>query len=142
MAIKIDEEMRGRIARAIDDGKTLTAAYVDDRDLPHISFFGSTHVHSEDELSLWVRNPQGSLLRVIEERPNMAFIYGDISSTVYYMFEGRGRVVSDEVERDRVYDEMHAIERQFDPDKGGVAVVVELDKVVSLSKAGRVEMTR
>ena len=142
MTIKIDEEMSGRIDRAIDDGKTLTAAYVDERDLPHISFYGSTHVHSEGELALWVRNPQGSLLKVIEARPNMAFIYGDISSTVYYMLEGRGRVVSDEVERDRVYEEMHAIERQFDPAKGGVAIVVELDKVVSLSKAGRVEMTR
>jgi hypothetical protein len=44
-------------------------------------------------------------------------------------------VTTDEAERNRVYDEMHPIERQFDADKNGVAVVIDLQKVTSLSAA-------
>ena len=44
-------------------------------------------------------------------------------------------MTNDEIERNRIYDEMHPIERQFDAEKNGVAVVVDLDKVTVLSAA-------
>jgi general stress protein 26 len=140
--IEIDADMHARIDRAIDDGKTIAASYVDPRGLPHISFYGSTHVHGKDQLALWASDPKGALVTTLADRPHMALIYGDIGSRVYYMFEGQARIVTDSAERDRVYDEMHAIERQFDADRGGVAIVVELDKVTSLSKAGKIVQTR
>ena len=141
--IELDEEIRRRLAHAIDDQKTLTAAYVDVDGKPHISFYGSTHVHESDQLAIWVRNPDGALLRTLPERPDIAFIYGDISSRVYYTFAGRGRVADTAEARDRVYDEMHAIERKFDPDKKGVAVLIDLDKVTILSAAaGKQEFVR
>ena len=133
--IELDEDVRRRLANAIDDGKTLTAAYVDTEGKPHISFYGSTHVHSADQLAIWVRNPEGALLQTLPDRPDIAFIYGDIASRVYYTFAGRGRVADTAEARDRVYDEMHAIERKFDPDKKGVAVLIDLDKLTCLSAA-------
>ncbi|MCZ6620079.1 MAG: hypothetical protein O7E57_18325 [Gammaproteobacteria bacterium] len=141
--IELDTEVRRRLAHAIDDEKTLTAAYVDVEGKPHISFYGSTHVHERDQLAIWVRNPKGALLQTLPERPDIVFIYGDISSQVYYTFAGRGRVAGTDLERDRVYHEMHAIERKFDPDKKGVAVLVDLDKVTILSAAaGKQEFDR
>ncbi len=141
--IELDDEVRQRLARAIDDEKTLTAAYVDVEGKPHISFYGSTHVHGPDQLAIWVRNPEGALLQTLPERPDIAFIYGDISSRVYYTFAGRGRIADTAEVRDRVYDEMHAIERQFDPDKTGVAVLIDLDKFTVLSAAtGKREFER
>ncbi|MDH3643149.1 MAG: pyridoxamine 5'-phosphate oxidase family protein [Gammaproteobacteria bacterium] len=133
--IELDEDIKRRLESAIEDQKVLAAAYVDVHGKPHISFYGSTHVHSTDQLAMWARNPEGELIRTLPERPDIAFIYGDVGSRVYYTFEGRGRVTTDEAERNRIYDEMHPIERQFDADKNGIAVVVDLDKVTSLSAA-------
>ena len=49
--IDLDDDVRLRLAHAIDKQKTLTVAYVDKEGKPHISFYGSTHVHSADQLA-------------------------------------------------------------------------------------------
>jgi len=138
--IELDDEVKKRLAEAIDSGNVLTAAYVDPTGKPHISFYGSTHVHGPDSLALWVRKPESELLKTLPERPNMAFIYGDVANRVYYTFEGRGRVAEDV--RQRVYDEMHPIERRFDAEAKGIPVVVELDRFTMLSAAGKVVQER
>ncbi|MDA1073326.1 MAG: hypothetical protein O3A63_01015 [Proteobacteria bacterium] len=135
--IKISDEIREDVAQALNTGKSLSAAYVDANGKPHISFYGSTHVHSADELAIWVRNPDGPLLRTLSDHPEMAFIYGDISRTVYYTFEGVGRLATDAATRDRVFAEMHPIERKFDADKKGVAVIIKLTTLTTLSKKGK-----
>ncbi len=141
--IELDDEIKRRLEKAIEEHKVLAAAYVTVQGKPHISFYGSTHVHSANQLALWVRNPEGELIKTLAERPDIAFIYGDVGSRVYYTFEGRGRVATDEVERDRIYAEMHPIERQFDAEKNGVAVVVDIHKVTALSAtAGKQVMER
>jgi hypothetical protein len=137
--IEITDEIREDLVQALDNGKTLTAAYVDTNGKPHISFYGSTHVHSSDELAIWVRNPEGALLTTLPDRPDLAFIYGDISRRVYYSFEGTGRVATDEATRTRVYDEMHKIERMFDDEMKGVAVIIKLNRMTVLTKAGKQE---
>jgi general stress protein 26 len=138
--IELDDEVRTRLAGAIESGNVLTAAYVDTAGKPHISFYGSTHVHSADSLAIWVRSPDSELLKTIAQRQHIAFIYGDVSNRVYYSFEGRARI-AEEV-RDRVYAEMHPIERQFDPEAGGVPVVVDLDRFTMLSAAGKAVQER
>jgi hypothetical protein len=141
--IELDEELRGRLLRAIDDRIPISAAYVDSRGRPHISFYGSTHPYGPDQLALWVRNPQGELPRSLAERPHMAFIYGSIADKVYITLEGRGRVVEDPTQRDQVFSGMHPIEQQFDAERKGVAVIVDLDVVTVLSAAaGRRVMHR
>lgn len=133
--IELDDEVNVRLAGAIDSGNVLTAAYVDPDGKPHISFYGSTHVHGVDSLAIWVRSPNSTLLKTLPTRPHIAFIYGDVAERVYYTFEGQGRVAEDA--RERVYQEMHPIERQFDPDAKGVPVIVDLDCFTMLSKAGK-----
>lgn len=140
--IQLDDEVRRRLDAAINDAKTLTAAYVDPDGKPHISFYGSTHVHADDQLAIWVRNPENTLMRTIPTRPHIAFIYGDISSRFYATFEGRARVLDDEADRNRVYAEMHPIERKFDPEKKGVAVAIDLDRVTILTSDGKRVMER
>lgn len=138
--IELDDEVKARLAGAIEAGNVLTAAYVDHEGKPHISFYGSTHVHGGDKLALWVRSPDSQLLKTLPSRPHIAFIYGDVSNRVYYTFEGQARVAEDV--RQRVYEEMHPIERQFDPEAKGVPVVVDLDRFTQLSKAGKVVQER
>jgi Pyridoxamine 5'-phosphate oxidase len=140
--IDIPEDIRSRIDGALNTLKTLTAAYVDEHGKPHISFYGSTHFHAPQTLAIWVRNPDGPLLRTLPKHPGMAFIYGDIADRVYCTLEGQARVVVDASERQRIYDTMHPIERQFDADMKGVAVAIDLERVTLLSKAGKVVQTR
>ena len=124
--ISISQDLHQRLDSALNDGKTLTAAYVDTRGKPHISFYGSTHVHEPDKLAIWVRNPESDLIQAIPIRPDIAFIYGDIGDRFYAKFEGTARIETNHEIRQRVYDEMHPVERQFDPDMSGIAVVIDL----------------
>ena len=138
--IELGDEVKERLAAAIDSGNVPTAAYVELDGRPHISFYGSTHVHSPDQLAIWVRSPESKLLQTLPEKPHIAFIYGSVAERVYYTFEGQGRVSDDA--RQQVYDEMHPIEQKFDPDMNGVAVLIDLDRFTSLSVAGKVVQER
>ena len=138
--IELSEEVVERVATAIDSGNVMTAAYVDEAGRPHISFYGSTHVAGSDQLALWVRSAESALLKTLVDRPHIAFIYGDVSNRVYYTFEGQARV--SEAARETVYQSMHPIERQFDPEQKGVAVLVDLDRFTSLSAAGKLVQER
>ncbi len=140
--ISISDDLRNRINGALNSLKTLTAAYVDEHGKPHISFYGSAHFHSADSLAIWARNPDSALLRTLSTRPEMAFIYGDIADRVYCTLEGRAHVVTDTAQRQRIYDEMHPIERQFDSKMAGTGIVVDLLTVTTLTKAGKEVQTR
>ena len=133
--IKLDESIRDRVRRAIDDLVPITVSYIETTGKPHIAFYGSTHVHGDAQLALWVRNPQGALPRTIAAHPNVACIYGNIKERVYITFVGRARIAADPAERDRVYSEMHPIEQKFDAERKGVAIVIDLDRVTILSAA-------
>ncbi len=102
--ISISQDLHQRLDSALNDGKTLTAAYVDTRGKPHISFYGSTHVHEPDKLAIWVRNPESDLIHAIPNRPDIAFIYGDIGDRFYAKFEGTARIETNQEIRQRVYD--------------------------------------
>ncbi|MBM4202719.1 MAG: hypothetical protein FJ194_01020 [Gammaproteobacteria bacterium] len=107
-----------------------------------ISLYGSTHFHNPDTLVIWVRNPDSPLLRTLPTRPYMAFIDGDIQERVYCTLEGKGRVITAGDERQRVYDQMHPIERQFDGAMKGTAIAIDLERVTILTKAGKNVLVR
>ena len=69
------DEMRTRLATALVDGNPVIAATVDESGQPKLSFFGSTHVHSPDQLALWVRNPEAGTLSRLAANPRMSFLY-------------------------------------------------------------------
>ena len=133
--IQLDDTIRSRIARAIDDLVPVTVAYIESSGKPHIAFYGSTHVHGDAQLAIWVRNANGALPRTLPDHPDVALIYGNIKDRVYITFEGQARITADPAERDRVFQEMHPIEQRFDAERKGVAVVVDLRRVTILSAA-------
>ena len=133
--ITLDDDIRTRITKAIDDLIPVTVSYIDTRGKPHIAFYGSTHVYSQHQLAIWVRNPQGELPQTIAKHPYVAAIYGNIKDRVYITFEGRARLATDAAERARVYEGMHALEQKFDAERKGVAILVDLERVTVLSAA-------
>ena len=127
--IALTDEMRARLASALADGHPVIAATVDESGQPKLSYFGSTHVHSDDQLAIWVRDPEGGTLRRLRSNPRMTFLYRHPIDRVRWIFEGRARPLEQGEERDRVYAETPEFERMMDADRRGVAVVVDLDAV-------------
>ena len=127
--IELGAEMRERLAAAMDEGVPIVLASVDDGGAPHLSFYGSTHVHSADQLAVWVRDPAGGLLQRIRTNPNVALMYRNPAARLAWQFTGRARPVDDPDEARRVYDESPEIERGRDPERLGRAVVVDVDRV-------------
>ena len=130
MPIELPNEIRHQLAHGLDEDLSVVWASVDADGQPEHSFYGSSHVHEADQLAIWVRNPAASgFLHRIAGNPRVAGAFLNLAERIAWRFEGRARVVEDEATRARVYDESHEIERNKDPDRTGVAVLVDLDRV-------------
>ena len=123
--------MRTALESALTDRLPVIAAYVDGDGQPSISLRGTTQVYSDDQLAIWVRNPDGGLLRGIAANPNIALLYRNPAERIGWQFHGRARRDDDEQLRDTVYDNSPEFERNQDPDRKGVAVIIDIDRVIA-----------
>ncbi len=65
------------------------------------------------------------------QNPHVALMYR--SATVPFVkFEGRARIATDPAERNQVFEAAPAREQAGDPDRKGLALVIELDKVTGV----------
>jgi hypothetical protein len=141
--IVLTDEIVKRVNDALTSGKALTVSYVDRDNRPHLSLRGSTHVHGADQLAIWVRHSEGGLADAIKVNPALGLLYRDAETRTTYVFSGRARIASDEATRKSVFDASPEPERDHDPDRHGVAVVVDLDTVKGGTVGGtQVSMTR
>jgi hypothetical protein len=124
----LTQEIKDLVNGSLDSGNPILLAAVDADSRPVLSYRGSTAVHGDDSIGLWARNAEGGTIEAIKHNPHVALMYR--SATVPLLkFEGRARVVTDPAERDQVYEAAPERERNGDPERKGLAVVVELDKV-------------
>lgn len=137
--IVLTEEMRTAVNNALDDGHPVISTSVGVDGQPSLAFFGSTQVYSDDQLAVWVRNREGGFLQRIAANPHVAFLYRNPDFSQMWQFHGRARVVDDQQARDTIYDNSDKRERDRDPDRQGVAVVIDLDRVI---ERGQVSMER
>lgn len=142
-----DVDLTGDIAAAIDGAArrdaTLALAYVRDDLSPAVSFRGSTQVHTPTELAVWARKRDSGLVAAIAERPRVSLVYyggPDGPGTMFLSIEGRARVAP-EID-DEVWSAMIEAERQQDPDRNGVAVLIEVDSVAGAGADGFFQQTR
>src|SRR5215831_4748226 len=102
--IKLSDDLKHRLVNALTDAVAVVVGYVDRNGDPHVSPYGSLHAASDDQLALWVRNPNGEVF------------YGQLSSRTFAWLRGRAQVVRDEAERTQIFEGMHPFERTGDPD--------------------------
>ena len=140
-------DLTSDIAAAIDGaalrGATLALAYVRDDLSPAVSFRGSTHVHSPTELALWARKRDSGLVTAIAERPRVSLVYyggPDGPGPMFLSIEGRARVAS-EID-DEVFAAIIEPERLQDPERNGVAVLIEVDTVTGAGAGGYFQQAR
>ncbi len=140
--IHVSDGMRDALAGALSNGTPVTVAYADENGQPHISLRGTVQAFDDTNLAVWIRNPEGGLLRAIETNPHLALFYRDPKTRTTYSFQGRARAEHDDVIRERVYDHSPEQERNLDPERRGVAVLIELDRIEGREAGARIVMDR
>ncbi len=138
--------LTGEIAAAIDGavlrGHQLALAYVRDDGSPSVSFRGSTYVRSSTELAIWARKRDSGLAAAIGERPRVSLVFFEMDGpgARYLAIDGRARVAG-ELD-DEVYGAIVEPERQQDPDRNGVALIIDVDSVAGATANGFFQQAR
>jgi hypothetical protein len=145
MADKLD--LTGDIASAVDSaasrGHSLALGYVDEDGDASVSFRGSTHVHGSQQLAIWARKPDQGFAKAIAAHPQVSLLYyspGGGPGPMHLSLRGRAHV--DPSANDEVYSAINEGERQQDPDRKGVAVIIDVDSVNGLGDDGPFRMER
>lgn len=142
--LELTDEMQAAVNSAFGTGKPIAVAYVDEDGAPRLSYRGSTQALGPTELAIWVRNPEGRILESIDKNPAVALVYGDFNpeDRRFMIFRGRARRDDSKATRDRVFTNAHEFEQSQDPDRKGVAIVIELDSVEGFFGGARLKMRR
>ena len=140
--LALSDELVERINNSLTSGLPMLIAYVNGEGQARLSFRGSMHVHSADQLAFWARDPEGGLTNALEANDKLTIMYRDPATRTTVFFYGRGSVAADEATRDRCYDESPEAERKADAEKKGNGIVVDLDVVQGRMPDGPVNLTR
>jgi hypothetical protein len=142
LPLELTEDIVAEINGAYEAGRPVLVAYVDEAGYPHMSFRGTTQVFGPQQLAVWARNPDGGLPGAVEERPFVTLLYRNTETRQMYAFYGRARLATDEATKALVYERSPQREQEMDPDRGGVAVVIDLDRVDGMGPERRFRMER
>jgi predicted pyridoxine 5'-phosphate oxidase superfamily flavin-nucleotide-binding protein len=130
--LAFDDEIRDAIASAFATGNFVTVAYVDADGWAHVSRRGTTQVLDDTTLALWARKRNDGLAVSILERPQVTLFYLDLADRgVVYTFYGHARIADDPGTAERVWNGSPERERQQDPDRSGVPILIDVDRVVA-----------
>ena len=110
--ITLDADMKHRLVNALNDGVAVVVGYVDKHGDPHVSPYGSVHAHSDNQLGLWLRNPEGDLIAGIARNAKVGVFYAQLSSRTFFRMQGRAHVATSAAERDQVFTGMHPFEQR------------------------------
>lgn len=127
--MQLPQEVQDRVNNALDEGFPLALAAVTPDAEPLVSFRGSAQTFGGGALAFWVRAAPSATLSAIAANPQVALIYTNMPARTFYIFRGRARVTEDPADRDAIWQGQHPLEQERDPERAGVAVVVDLDRV-------------
>ena len=142
--LKLSAEMKQAVNTALESGRAIAIAYVDEAGAPRLSFRGSTQAYSDTQLAIWVRNPQGGILSATKKNPAVALIYAnhDPKARGFMSFRGRARIDESAETRRRVYEQAPEGERNLDKERKGVPLIIDLDSVDGFFGGARLQMRR
>ncbi len=140
--VQLTDAIKGMINGAFDNRTPVLVCYVDAEGQPSLSLRGSTQAISDTQLAVWARNPESGLAHEIQSRPRVTLWYRDPETRTMLQFRGRAHVETDPAAANRVYDNSPEPERNFDPERKGTAVIIDLDRVDGRTPDGPVRMER
>jgi hypothetical protein len=132
----LPKALRDAINTNLLDKYPMLLSYVGPDGQPVLSFRGSTQAFSEDQLAMWVRNPEGTFIRAIRNHPRVALMYRNEEKRSTYQLQGRARVSDAPADRRRIFDAAAPAERAHDFAMLGAAVIIDLDRVEGWAGVG------
>jgi uncharacterized pyridoxamine 5'-phosphate oxidase family protein len=133
--LKLSPEIKELVNASLSSGNPMLFAAVDKDKKPVLSFRGSTQVYSDDQLCFWLRNTGGSTVEAIRQNPNVALMYRS-ATTPLLQFKGRARITADPAERKKIFESAPEREQQSDPERKGLAIIIDLDAVEGVLSFG------
>jgi hypothetical protein len=140
--LRISTEIAEAVNNALATMNPILLSYVDASGQPHLSFRGTTQVYSDDQLALWARDASGGLPSALPGNPKVALLYRNPETRAMYIFSGRGHVDNADAVRKQVFDSSPEREQQADPERKGVAIIVDLDMIEGRTAEGPFKLTR
>jgi hypothetical protein len=142
--LKLNDQIRELVGTAYATGKPIIVAYTDADGAPSLSYRGSTIVHSDTQLAIWARNPEGGLLNAIAAHPRLTLLYRNPGPDDRAMLQFRGvaHIEDDEATRERVYNSIPEAEQNADREKKGSPVIIDLLRVDGFMPGARVAMRK
>ena len=106
--------------------------------MPDLSPRGSLMVWDKDHIAWWERGKRETYAG-LETNPKIAvFVRNPTRDKRMLRFYGEARIVTDAAERERVWERVIQLEKDFDAEKQGIAVIMRVDRV----RAGPAEIQR
>jgi hypothetical protein len=139
--LRITETMAEVVNGAMDSGAPIVLGYVNDQGQPRLSFRGTTQVYSEDQLAVWARYEDAGLPTAIQNNPRVSVVYYARGSG-NLIFEGRAHLDNEPAVRDHVFEHSPVVEQRADPERKGVAILIDVDRVTGRLGSERVNMAR
>ena len=105
---------------------------------PDLALKGSLMVWDADHLAWWERG-RAETEAAVRANPHVAILVRNlVRDRRALRFYGDARIVEDPQLRERIWDRVNQVEKDTDPEKQGVAVLVRVDRV----RAGRFDIQR
>jgi hypothetical protein len=139
---KLPDVVRGLVNGALANGTPMCVSYVDENGQPVLSLRGSTQIYSDTQLSIWLRNAEGGLVRALQRNPRMSLLYRDSKTRSTLIFQGRGHIETDEAVRTRVFDMSPEVEQNHDPSRKGAALIIDVTSLQGTTVRGPVRFQR
>jgi hypothetical protein len=145
--LELTPEIKAALGDPFGSGNFAIISYVDANGQPNLSFRGSIHVHSGNQLALWARNPEGGLLKALKDHGGsgkVGIIYRNPNPDARAMltFKGTAHIDNSDGAREKVYGEIPTQEQNSDRDKKGSPVIVDLESVDGMYPGARVAMRK
>jgi general stress protein 26 len=130
MALVLTDEMKEAINSALSQRVPIIVAANDADGQPYMSLRGSTHVHSDDQLGIWLRNVDGTTANGIQKNNKVSLFYRNPETRLSFQMQGRAQLVTDKALEDKIWNDTPEPERNADAERKGGAMLVDLDRVI------------
>lgn len=139
--ILLTDDIKQAVNNAFENRTPMVVVYVDENGQPSMSLRGTTQVWSDDQLAFWARGTS-NLPKALAARPKVTLWYRDPATRTTLQFRGHARQDDDPKVRDLVFERSPAGEQAADPERKGVVLIVDLDRVDGRTPEGPIAMSK
>lgn len=140
--VQFTDDIKDVVGGSYAAGAPALVAYVDVDGQPSLSNRGSTQIYSDNQLAIWVRSTEGGLPKALESNPRVSVFIRVPETRAMLNFRGRARLDNSEAVRTKVYESAPENEQKADPERKGVPLILDIDRLDGRTPAGAYRMVR